>query len=67
MSITIFGKPNCPACETLKNKLKNNGQDFDYVDVSVDTVMREEMLAHGFRSVPQVQKNGEWVNVQEVI
>lgn len=66
--IVVYGKSNCPACVDLKRALVSLEKTFDYVDIEKDNEARDEIVSKGFRSVPQVKVNGEWLNnVQEVL
>lgn len=43
MIIKVYSKPNCPACDTLKAKLKAEGKDFTEIKVG------EDLTAEAFR------------------
>lgn len=61
MGIVVYGKPNCPACVDLKRALDVQELQYEYVDVTQDAEALQEMLKKGFKSVPQVKKDGDWV------
>lgn len=48
--ITVYGKSNCPSCDTAKQILTSKGVDFEYKQLDVDYHV-EELLdlyaAHG--------------------
>ena len=68
MEIKVYGKPNCPQCETLKSLLNAKGQEYEYIDMSQDIDALNEVKAQGFRSAPCVKVNGKWVaNWKEVV
>ena len=68
MEIKVYGKPNCPQCETLKSLLNTKGQEYEYIDMSQDIDALNEVKAQGFRSAPCVKVDGEWVaNWKEVV
>lgn len=65
--LVVFSKSNCPACEELKAKLKE--QETEYVEVKIDTKpeARDFIISKGFRSMPVVFKDGNSVSVYEVV
>lgn len=34
--VVVYGKPNCPNCNTVKNILNARSIEFDYIDVTED-------------------------------
>lgn len=61
MGLVVYGKPNCPACVDLKRALDMQETDYGYIDVTQDADSLRELLTKGFKSVPQVKKDGDWV------
>jgi len=57
--LTVYSKPACPFCDKAKHLLENKGVDFEVVDISQDVDARDFLLGSGFRSVPQIFKDGE--------
>ena len=57
--ITVYSKPACPFCDKAKHLLETKGIDFEIVDISQDIDAREFLVDSGFRTVPQIFKNGE--------
>ena len=57
----IYGKPNCQGCDQAKALLESKGLGYEYVDVmktpSAQALFREK----GFRSVPQIYYNEQWI------
>ncbi len=54
-SIKIYSQPTCPACNELKEYLKNRGVTFDDHDILSDDRALEEMLhVHKVRVTPLV-------------
>lgn len=57
----IYGKPNCQGCDQAKALLESKGLGYEYVDVmktpSAQVMFREQ----GFRSVPQIFKDGKHI------
>ncbi len=54
--ITIYSTPVCPYCQRAKDLLTRKGRPFREIDISQDTVLRDEMIqkAGGRRTVPQI-------------
>lgn len=59
--VVVYSKPQCPYCDRAKELLTNKGVQFNVVDISVNTSAREQLLAEGLRSVPQIYVNDELV------
>lgn len=58
VSITVYSKPNCMKCEMTKNVLRQDGLEYDVVDVMED----ESALLHvkdelGFSTMPVVESS----------
>lgn len=62
-NVIIYSTPVCPYCDRAKALLKNKGQKYEVIDVSVDPALREEMMqkAGGRRTVPQIFINGRHI------
>jgi len=63
MKTIVYSKPNCPGCDTLKNKLKSEG--VDYVEIMLGKDMSIEDFKAKFpavRSVPHMiySKDETW-------
>lgn len=66
--IEVYGKPDCSQCNDVKGALKMAEKEFSYIDITLDTNAHDEIISNGFRSLPQIKKNGEWVkNFMEVL
>jgi glutaredoxin len=51
--IRIFSQPTCPACNELKEYLKNKGVEFEDYNILADNKALEEMLhVHKVRVTP---------------
>jgi glutaredoxin-like protein NrdH len=50
--LTVYTKPSCPDCETIKSLLHTNG--IEYKAVEVDEEVREKLIKAGVRAVPAV-------------
>jgi len=59
MSLTLYGKSNCPFCDKAKALLTMKGVDFTVVKIDEDNAAREFLLTEGHRSVPQIYKDGK--------
>lgn len=57
--LTVYSKPFCPFCDKAKHLLEDYGIDFEVVDISVDGEAHDFLVGSGFKSVPQVFKDGE--------
>jgi len=44
IKVKVYSTPTCPYCVTLKEFLKDNGIDFEDIDVSQDKVQLDEMI-----------------------
>ena len=62
MKIKIFSTPTCPYCYVLKNYLKENGFEFEEIDISKETAKREELIKKtGLATLPVVEINGQLI------
>lgn len=60
--VKLYITPACPYCFTLKEFLKENNISFEEIDVSKDTVARDEIIKKaGQVGVPIIDINGEIV------
>jgi len=55
--LQIYSTPTCHACQSLKEKLKSKGIEFEEIDITKLKV--EEQLKLNITSVPTVFHNGE--------
>lgn len=57
---TVYTKDNCPACLIVKNRLRNQGIEFEEVKIGRDiTVEAFKEQFPNVRAVPYVVKSGE--------
>jgi glutaredoxin len=57
---TVYTKDNCPACVIVKNRLRNQGIEFEEIKVGRDiTVEAFKEQFPNVRAVPHVVKSGE--------
>jgi glutaredoxin len=54
MSITVYSKDNCPACERAKAFLRANGVAFTECNVDHDYDAQDFVIAQGHRAMPVV-------------
>lgn len=54
MSLTVYGKKNCPNCDIVRNRLEMNNVPYNYIDVGLDAQARDFLIQEGHRSVPQI-------------
>jgi glutaredoxin 3 len=61
--VTIYATMFCPFCHRAKQLLKQKGQAFEEIDVTLNKRKRQEMteMAGGDHKVPQIWINGEHV------
>ena len=60
--VRLFTSPGCPYCFTLKEFLKQNGIEFEDIDVSKDENALKEMIEKsGQMGVPVVDIDGQIV------
>lgn len=55
---SVYGKPNCAGCEQAKALLESKGIGYEYVDVMRTPSAQALFRENGFRSVPQIYKDG---------
>lgn len=62
MAYTVYGKPRCQGCETVKKILSEKMCDYDYIDIShpMYASTREWLMNEGHRTVPQIYKDGKY-------
>jgi len=62
MKIRVFSTPTCPYCVMLKNFLKENGFEYEDIDVSQSEEAQTEMIEKtGQMGVPVTDIDGEWI------
>ena len=58
MYVKIYGKKNCPQCEQAKALLESKSLGYEYIDLGSNIEAMQEARAKGWRSVPQIYKDG---------
>lgn len=62
MKIRVFSTPTCPYCVVLKTFLKDNGFEYEDIDVSQDQEAQTEMIEQtGQMGVPVTEIEGEYI------
>lgn len=59
MGYKIYGKLNCTGCDQAKALLESKGLGYEYVDVMKTPSAQAMFRENGFRSVPQIFKDGK--------
>ncbi len=60
--VTVYGTPTCPWCDKVKDFLKENKVEFEYVDVGADQEKAKEMVEKsGQMGVPVIDVDGTMV------
>ena len=60
--LVVFSGKDCPACTSLKMKLKSEGKEFKEFDIWENSDALQFMASKGLRSIPQMFLNGEKIN-----
>lgn len=58
MKLDVYSKSNCPACEKATNLLDSMGIAYNVKKIDEDPVAKEFIISEGWRSVPQIYKDG---------
>jgi glutaredoxin-like YruB-family protein len=62
IQVKVYSTPTCAYCFALKDFLKDNGIEFEDIDVAADTQQRDEMIRKSNQmEVPVVEINGQIV------
>ena len=60
MEVVVYGKPNCPYCDKAKATLEDREIEYTYLDISVDTTLKDFLFEKGLTTVPQIFVNGDY-------
>ena len=66
MNIKIYSKKNCPACDQAKALLDAKGLGYESVDVMLSKEAQDLFREKGFRSVPQIMVEGEFITLEQL-
>lgn len=61
MNIRVYSKKNCAGCDQVKALLDAKGLGYEAVDVMLSKDAQALFREKGFRSVPQVVVDGEFI------
>lgn len=50
----VYGRPKCGWCEKAKALLKEKGEAFYYIDISLNQSAKDFIIGEGHKTVPQV-------------
>lgn len=64
--IVVFSGKDCPACKTLKDTLDSKSVEYKEYDIWNDGEALRFMMGKGYRSIPQLFKDGDKVEVSDV-
>jgi glutaredoxin len=60
--ITVYSKSECPNCTRAKNLLNDKGVRYVEIDIEADSEARVFLVDQGFRSVPQIEVDGVFLD-----
>jgi glutaredoxin len=61
MSVIVYSKKNCPACERAKALLTKNGVEFEVKNIDTDLDAMDFVVSKKHRAMPVVYKDGTQV------
>lgn len=56
--ITVYTKTACPRCRMTQKLLDGEGMDYQTVNVEGNEDVRDDLVSHGFRSLPVTVQEG---------
>lgn len=66
MNIRVYSKKNCAGCDQVKALLDAKGLGYEAVDVMLSKDAQALFRERGFRSVPQIMIDDEFVTVEQL-
>ena len=66
MQVKVYTKKNCAGCDQAKALLESKGLGYEVVDVMLSKDAQALFREKGFRSVPQIMLDGEFVTVEQL-
>lgn len=66
-AVSIITKPGCPFCAQAKQRLKQEGMDFDEISLGHDATLRSVRAITGQNTVPQVFIEGRHIGGAEAL
>ena len=64
--VVVFSGKDCSSCKTLKEMLDSKGVSYKEYDVWNNSEALRYMMSQGYRSIPQLFKDGIKVGVDDV-
>jgi glutaredoxin len=64
--VVVFSGKDCPSCKTLKDTLNSKGVEYSEYDIWDNPEAMRFIMDKGFRSIPQLFKDGVKVGVEDV-
>lgn len=61
----IYGTPDCPWCDRVKELVGGNDLEYTYIDVAESEEAQKMFRTNGYRSVPQVFYESEHIGGYE--
>lgn len=65
MSYTVYSKPSCGYCRLAKLFLESQKLDYTEIDVSSDKQALDFLKSKGFKTVPQIYSDEEYIGGYE--
>lgn len=59
--ITVYSKSQCPNCVRAKDLLRQKGVRYVEIDIEADDEAKLFLVDQGFRSVPQINVDGVFI------
>lgn len=59
MTVTVFSKDNCVACNQTKKFLDRNGLPYNTIDITQDQAAYDKVINMGFMAAPVVMVNNQ--------
>jgi glutaredoxin len=64
--VRVYWAPGCTSCLRVKEFLRSRGQPFESVNAATDAGAMDALRSLGARSVPVVERGGQWVYAQKL-
>ena len=58
MSVVVYSKKNCPACERLKASLSKAGVEYEVKNIDADLDAMDFIVGQGHRAMPVLYVDG---------
>lgn len=67
MSVTVYTKKNCPACDRLKLSLANAGIEYETKNVDTDFDAADFVIDAGHRAMPVLYVDGVHTSLEDLL